>query len=102
VSVFGTDLPTSALQQFRQLSRDQQTASESGRLEAPQDLCVRRLTTLHQSQISLRVNELALAEYMGKLMGADDCRKFICFRAGGGSGHGGDPKAKLSEGYGAV
>jgi hypothetical protein len=48
----GTDLPTFALQQFRQLSGDQQTASESGRLEAPQDFCVRQLTTLHQSQIT--------------------------------------------------
>jgi hypothetical protein len=40
------------------------------------------------------------------LSGADDCRMFIsgcgCARAGGGSGHGGDLKAKLSEGYGAV
>jgi hypothetical protein len=90
-SASGTDLPTSALQQFRQLSGDQQTASESGRLEAPQDFCVR---------------QLPLWNIWGKLSGCgrltDVHLRWFRFRAGGGSGHGGDLKAKLSEGYGAV
>jgi hypothetical protein len=99
---FGTDLPTSALQQFRQLSGDQQTASGSGRLEAPQDFCVRQLTTLHQSHANnscrLPVDELALAEYMGEIERCgrlpDVHLRWFRFR--------GDLKAKLSEGYGAV
>jgi hypothetical protein len=54
----------------------------------------------------LPVNELALAEYMGEIERCgrlpDVHLRWFRFRAGGGSGHGGDLKAKLSEGYGAV
>jgi hypothetical protein len=51
----------------------------------------------------LPVNELALAEYMGEIERCGPLPevhlRWFRFRAGGGSGHGGDLKAKLSEGY---
>ena len=63
------------------------------------------ITNYANNSCCLPVNELALAEYMGEI---ERCGRlpevhlrWFRFRAGGGSGHGGDLKAKLSEGYGA-